>query len=395
MRHELFYERDELFDVNMVITISIDVEGTVTEDEAESAFRNAIAANEILNTKIVLDSNGNAFYEENLTPRSSLYKADGDLDVIRINEERRRFKVEEGEYIRAFVKENDAGASILFLMHHLGGDGKSLLYFIEDFMRFLSGAECDFKIMRRTENRAKLDAVSSAVAEYYNKRWCGKIFTFDDLDKSFESYWSRRISTIETEVIDEDEMAFIMTKCHEAGVKFTAFLTARLISDRKGIMDIGYAVDYRHDKNRSMGNQVSGISIKYRYNSAKSLMENARRIQRKLDSKLQAHSKGSYVLSFVSRLNPTLRDAVSMEHSGYFHDKVSYRLAKLMGYVGKIKDYSITNLKVADIPVRYGRYEIKQMMFAGPVVSYGQNLISVVTCNGKTVISRHTRKEIK
>ena len=28
-------------------------------------------------------------------------------------------------------------------------------------------------------------------------------------------------------------------------------------------------------------------------------------------------------------------------------------------YVGKTKDYSITNLMVADIPVKYGEYEIK------------------------------------
>lgn len=64
-----------------------------------------------------------------------------------------------------------------------------------------------------------------------------------------------------------------------------------------------------------------------------------------------------------------------------------------MGYVGKTKDYSITNLTVADIPVKYGDCEIKSMMFAGPVVSYGKTIIGVVTCNGKIVITRHERKE--
>lgn len=160
-------------------------------------------------------------------------------------------------------------------------------------------------------------------------------------------------------------------------------------------MHIGYAVDYRHDNNRSMGNQASGISIEYKYVSSISLMENARRIQSKLDKKLKEHEKGSYVLSFVGDINPTLRDAVNLEHVGYFHNKVSYRLAKIMGYVGKTKDYSITNLTVADIPVKYGEYEIKNMMFAAPVVSYGKRIISVITCNGRTVITRHEMKDAK
>ena len=83
---------------------------------------------------------------------------------------------------------------------------------------------------------------------------------------------------------------------------------------------------------------------------------------------------------------------MNLEHAGYYHDKVSYSFAKLMGYVDKTKDYSITNLTVADIPSKYGEYEIKQILFAGPVVSYGQKIISVVTFNGKTVITRHERK---
>ena len=62
-------------------------------------------------------------------------------------------------------------------------------------------------------------------------------------------------------------------------------------------------------------------------------------------------------------------------------------------YVGKTKDYSITNLMVADIPVKYGEYEIKNMMFVALVVSYGKRIISVVTCNGRTVITRHDMRE--
>lgn len=64
-------------------------------------------------------------------------------------EEKIRFKIEEGEFLKAFCYEmNEEGCSIIFLMHHLGGDGKSLVYFIESFMKALSGDKLEFSNIR-------------------------------------------------------------------------------------------------------------------------------------------------------------------------------------------------------------------------------------------------------
>ena len=393
MIHEIYYERDELFDVNMIITFRIDITGRPTYDKVEQAFYKAIGINEILLTKVNIEADGRAFYSDNDESGSWIRLVDEDLKNIRQREEKKRFLIEKGEYLRVFVRENSGDTSILFMMHHLAGDGKSLLYFIEDFMTFLSGGTKEYKKIRTVETKENIDAISRSIVRYHNKKWNGKVFEFDDRAQSYQSYWSNKSSVIETKIIEEKELKDILNNCHEAGIKFTAYLTATLISEEKNKMHIGYAVDYRHDNNRSMGNQASGVSIKYKYVPSISLMENARRIQNKLDKKLKEHEKGSYVLSFVGGINPTLRDAVNLEHVGYYHNKVSYRLAKIMGYVGKIKDYSITNLTFADIPVKYGEYEIKNMMFVAPVVSYGKRIISVVTCNGRTVITRHEMRE--
>lgn len=392
MKHELYYERDELFDVNMVITFKIDITGELAFNKLQEAFYKALNINEILLTKVVLDSDGKAYYSDNSDPKSCILFVDDELEVIRRREEKKRFRIEAGEYLRAFVKKNEHDTSILFMMHHLGGDGKSLLYFIEDFMTFLSGGTKNYKEIRTAETKEKLDVISRGILRCYNKRWKNHVFTFDDLDKAHVKYWKNRTSVIETEVIENEKMNEILEECHNAGVKFTAYLTARLIASSHRKMDIGYAVDYRHDGNRSMGNQASGISIKYKYDSSKTLIRNARKIQHKLDIKLKDHEKSSYILNFVGGISPTLRDAANLEHAKCFHNRVSYSMAKLMGYVGKTKDYSITNLAVADIPTKYGEYEIKQIMFIAPVVSYGKRIISVVTFNGKTVITRHERK---
>jgi len=394
MKHRIHYERDELFDVSMVITNKIEITGKPSEDKLKDAFMKAVQNNEVLLTKIMIEDDGNAFYVENSMPKSQIRFVDEALETIRQKEEKKRFLVEEGEYIRAFVKENENDTSILFLMHHLAGDGKSLLYFIEDFLTFLCGGVKEYNGLRTAETKRKLDPVSKMWLHCVNRRWSGRVFTFDDAVLAFEHYWENRTTVIETEVIEKEEMDAILRRCHKAGIKFTAYLSAKLISESCKKTVLGYAVNYRHDKNRRMGNQVAAIRIKYRYNPSKTLIENAIQIQRRIDKNLNALEKGSYILNFVANISPTLRDAVNLEHSGYFHSNISFCLAKTMGYVGKTRDYAITNLSVADIPVKYGEYEIKQMMFAGPVVSYEKCVISAVTLNGKTVITTHTRKSI-
>ncbi len=394
MKHEIIYERGDLFDVNMIVMISIRIKGTPSEAEIADAFSNAVGVNEILLSKVVIENDGRAFYVDNDSPKSFIRKADDELDTIRKREERIRFKVDEGEFIRAYYETENDETTIMFLMHHLAGDGMSLQYFIEDFMTFLSGGTKEFKEIRTAETKDNLDPISRGIIKHYNRKWRDRVFSFDDMEKAYEFYWKDKTTIIDTQVIEKEEMDEILAECHKAGVRFTSYFTAKLIKDEKGMMDVGYAMDYRHDKNRSMGNQASGLSVRYKYSPSKSIMDNAGAIQKMFDKKIEDHKKGSYILNFVAGFKPTIHDAVNLEHAGTFHDKVSYSLAKLMGYVVKTKDYSITNLTVADIPLHYGNYEITEMTFAGPVVSYGKRIFSVITCNGKTVITEHVRKAL-
>ena len=393
MKYEIRYERGELFDVNMIVTIQIDITPAPSESMIREAFQKAVGVNEILQSRIVIEPDGSAFYVDCDAPKSFIRAADEDLDLIRQREEKKRFRIEEGEYIRAYYREEEDVCRIIFLMHHMAGDGKSLQYFIEDFMTFLAGGVKEFKGIRTAETKENLDPISRGIIRHYNRKWKGRTFSFEDMDRAYREYWKDKTTILRTEVIEKEEMDLVLTECRAHGVRYTSYLTAKLIKDEKGTMDIGYALDFRHDRNRSMGNQASGCSLRYRYNPSKSIYENALAIQKKLDRKLEDHKNGSYILSFVAGFTPTLHDAVNLEHAGFFHDKVSFSLAKLMGYIGKTKDYSITNLTASDIPVEYGEYVIDRMMFAGPVVSYGKRIISVVTCNGKTVITEHVRME--
>lgn len=74
----------------------------------------------------------------------------------------------------------------------------------------------------------------------------------------------------------------------------------------------------------------------------------------------------------------------------FCNDCLAEKTAKVMTYFGKKKrDIGVTNLTVIDIPVVYGNYEIGNIIFIPPAVSYSHNIIGVSTFNGRMTISYH------
>ena len=70
---------------------------------------------------------GDAFYDCCASPQNSIVFKDFELSDLIREQERIRFRIESGEFLRCFVSHaNSEVIKMCFLMHHLGGDGKSL-----------------------------------------------------------------------------------------------------------------------------------------------------------------------------------------------------------------------------------------------------------------------------
>ena len=103
-------ERGDLFDVNMMIAMQVKVWGKAGEAELTEAFRAAVEAFEILNSKVVIDQNGDAFYDNCREPMNRIVFRDFKLEELIQEQERIRFKLEDGEFLRCFVSyENVSG----------------------------------------------------------------------------------------------------------------------------------------------------------------------------------------------------------------------------------------------------------------------------------------------
>ena len=392
MRYRIDTERVDLFDVNIVITMRVSLGETVDFEEAKAAFLKACSLHEVLNSKVVIEDSGEAYYVDNDEPHNSISRTDLNLDELINENERKRFRIEEGEFIRCFVSPD----GIVFMMHHLGGDGKSLVYFIETFMKCLAGQEAGFAPFRSLglddlPSDSKLPFYYDLLARSWNKKWKKerKVFTFDDMDKAYSGFWQDHKTRTELKQYSKEELASLVKGAKVAGVSLTAYLITDMIKDSDTPLDVGLAVDGRTDGNRSMGNQATGISVKCRYDRGKSFDDNARAVFKAMRKKLDDNRARYLVLQFMGLLDPTLKDSLNLVHAGYFQCGISRKVADLLGYGDDVKDISITNLTRADIPIEYGKYNIRGIVFVPPVVSYAKNVFGIVTAGDVMTVARH------
>ena len=392
MRAKIETERVDLFDVNMMITMNVRIDQEVSFDALEAAFEKACGLHEVLNSKIVIEASGEAFYVDCETLQNRFAQTQLSLTELISENEKRRFRLEDGEFLRGFLSPD----GLVFMMHHLGGDGKSLLYFIETFFRCLAGEECAYAPFRNLtlDNlpaKGKLPFFYDLLTDSWNRKWQSekKVFGFQEMDEAYEKFWKDHKTVTTIERYGENEISYSLTRAKETGVSLTSWLITSMIKDSKKKMDIGLAVDGRTDQNRSMGNQATGISVQYRYNKRKPFEANAKAVHALMQKKLSDDRYRFFVLQFMGKLDDTLKDSLNLEHAGCFHGKQSAKLAQLLGYGDKVRDLSITNLTRVDIPLQYGDISIKEIIFIPPVVSYAKNVIGIVTAGNVMYITRH------
>jgi len=407
MKNQITTERANLFDVNMMIAMRINVEGRATEEQLRRAFERAVSSHEILNTFVEIDEDGNAWYEPvdeetdadyGNTGNQSITFCKGNWRDILREQEQIRFRVEEGEFLRAICyRLTDHSFHILFCMHHLGGDGKSLVYFIQTFMEALCGKELEYREMQLltpdTMTKASgLPFLYKMMVRKYNRKWKKErcVFSFEDLDLAHQNYWMNHETAVQEVTLTEKRIQKMLSDCKAWHIGFTAYITTMFLKQLGGKRDIGYAVDGRQDENRAMGNQATGISVQAYYDEKRSFEENAVIIHKKMNKKLGQPIYKYFILHFMAAFDPCLVDAVNLEHAGIFTGKTPQALAKQLGYGDIKKDLSITNLSRLDIPHIYGQYRICDFCFIPPVISNGKNIIGIATVDNKTSFTLHT-----
>jgi hypothetical protein len=156
-----------------------------------------------------------------------------------------------------------------------------------------------------------------------------------------------------------------------------------------GKADIGLAASIREKEYRGLGNYASGISILYAYDENKSFIENAQAVHRLIYKKLSNARRKYFVLHFTDSMDPTLLDSACMVAFGGYKNKTAEYFTHMMGYDGHPKNISITNLTKLDIGQKYGKYSIKNLIFAAPLIPNSSRVVGIASLGGCVSFTMH------
>lgn len=393
---EIRTERPNLFEPDDYITFYLELGGSISPKALADAIKAAFLANESTMSKIVLTPDGNAYYEKMAESGCKIeILEDNWQHVIKVNE-KLPFALERGELVRNFILPKEDKLSLVIMAHHLAGDGKAVLSFIECIMAALSGAKLAYRPLslltpKTIPKTGKYSLSAKLYTKYLHQKW-EKMrplsFSWKDYYRVHNSYWKSTSSCIQCRQFSKRETCLILKSAKQMGVSVNSYIvTAFLQADSRNRI-VGIPVSVRESENKSMANLTSGIRITHSFAKDRSFAKNARQIQEKIAKKIKDHRW--FVLRFLADLPPAFMDGALLFTHHCYDDPIMEQLAGVMGYHGKaMRDLGITNLTVIDLPVCYGSVKIENIIFVPPNISYSHNVIGVSTFQGKMTVTYH------
>lgn len=247
----IYSERADLFDPNIYITFYVKVMGNPKTDALVRAVKEAFLANEATMSKVVLGEDGLARYERMEESGCRVSVTEKDWKTIVIENEKREFRINEGEMLRVFVISSHQEKELLIMAHHLAGDGKSIVYFLEDAMRALIGEKLEFKPLNLIKDdsfpeNSKLPFFYRLYVKEFNRKWnknrCD--FKWDDYKEIHKTYWMNRSSNIIYRNFSSEEADALRKKSKRAGVSVNSYITAAFLGANPDNGCIGMRVSY-------------------------------------------------------------------------------------------------------------------------------------------------------
>ncbi len=286
MKKYIRSERENLFEPNVYIGMIVKLSGDLLSEEIEQAVYKAYEANEATMSKIVLEGNGDAYYEKMGNSGCKFFTDSRSWKELLRESEKRPFSLREGELVRIYLTEENEQLILFIHAHHLAGDGQAVLILLNDIVKSLNKQSLTYKAMISVdqtflENRAKLATGIELYIKWINQKWKkmqeqgqARAITWDDYYTIHKKYWNEYVSEIKCKTYDMKELK---VRCPKA-ITINSCMITELLREYPECEDVGIPVSIREDK--GMSNQTSGIAVKYKYNSQMMFEVNANKVHK-------------------------------------------------------------------------------------------------------------------
>jgi NRPS condensation-like uncharacterized protein len=288
--------------------------------------------------------------------------------------------------LKIIVYPGKSGFEILFVVHHLLGDGRSILGLMCEFadcyalgnMPSLTNEQLICSIHDLPVG-SDLSLIGKIIINKANHDWCKEKHTVNyteylNFEKDFihNNPTSYEIETLETEKVNS-----LLNLCRKHGISLNDYLVAEMMC-KEQTDRIVIAVDVREQITcycrGSLGNYATATGIENSFKS-NSVIQKAEKVARQIRRNLNNMQKKMMILACYFRLNPELIDAAAISTMGDFKSKAGKFVGSLILGYGKRNGYSVTNLGNIENP------NIEEAMFIPPASPANKKTMGVLSVN--------------
>lgn len=402
MEHLIQTERKYLFAPSINVSAVLQFDGTVSKDSLYFAIKTAMRHNEILCSKVKMESSGKAYFETPSEPKYSFIQMQKDWEHTIKEQERMGFDLENGEYIRFFFHENKWGTLLLMSGHRMIGDIPSFMYILEDILKVVQGERLAYKkidLEKQTsakEEKKSFDHISPMLLKEINKsnkKWekSKKVFDFKSREHLSKDFWKQKVTDIYYEQIEKAVLKEILQHCKKEHVSLQGYFSAILAKVWNKKVDLDVSLDLREDKNKKIGDFEGKITVDITYDEKKSFWENAKLLDLTIEKKYQKERIDSP--ECTKQIEPTLLDGTYFAAFEGFDNQTATALADTFGFVQSPQKIHFMDLKNLSFEAEAMDDKIKEFFFVPPLPVDAKVLLTASIFHGNMTLIYHFQED--
>lgn len=275
---------------------------------------------------------------------------------------------------------------VLFIAHHLLGDGRSILNLVCEFADCYASGKCPafaeenlISSINDLPEGSQLSAISKLIVGYANRKWKreGHSVSRDDFQHFEKKFLADNPVSYTEETWDAAKVEALLTKCREHGVSLNDYLVAEMMC-RENTNRVVAAVDIRKHLSRyhpgALGNYASATAIELSKVSD-DIWAVARLVSDIIRRNIRDPQRLMMILACYLYMEPDLIDAAAISVLGAFPSKAGRFVGSLILGYQKCCGYSVTNLGNVDHPY------ILEAMFIPPASPANAKTTGVLSVN--------------
>ena len=179
------------------------------------------------------------------------------------------------------------------------------------------------------------------------------------------------------------------------GITVNSYIVAKQFEKFPEYETIGMPISYRAN-NRSLANKVTIIKIKYKYNTAISFEENAKKIHKIIKKTNEDPSKKFFIAKSLGLFGFGLLDGALMAKYAGYKNEIAESVVDIIGMSGKNKtQLGITNLGNLNLRTEYDSFEVEEFEAMAASMSTTKQVMAICTLKNRMNICLSSVKENK